>query len=178
MNERNKTKKLPVWWDMVFMGLLGVGIFMAGCTSVNTLLLTSRTFPAKASWQDVEILDREPSCAHIGIAQLSMEGSGSDSYDDEQVRILKKAAALGSDAVVFAKPEKHVEHGISYQSPMMMGGPWGMGTYGYPGWGYGVPYGGWGMGYGMGGMALPYDYMVTSLTGIAIRYTKNGRTTC
>ena len=129
MSERHAIKQSPVWREMVFMVPLGVGIFMAGCTSVNTLLLTSQTFPTKASWQDVEILDREPSCAHIGIAQLSMEGSGSDSYTTEQINILKKATSLGSDAVVFAKPEKHVEHGISYQSPMMMGGPWGMGIW-------------------------------------------------
>ncbi|MBA3967560.1 MAG: hypothetical protein H0X47_17645 [Nitrospirales bacterium] len=30
---------------------------------------------------------------------------------------------------------------------MMMGGPWGMGSYGNPGWGYGMGYG--------GGMAIP-----------------------
>jgi len=34
-----------------------------------------------------------------------------------------------------------------------------------------------GMGYA-GGVALPSDYTVTSLTGIAIRYTNNGRTKC
>jgi hypothetical protein len=147
MSQRHAIKKARMGMDMVFMGLLGFGIFMAGCTSVNTLLLTSQTFPAKASWQSVEILDREPSCAHISIAQLSIGGSESDSYATEQIDILKKAASLGSDAVVFAKPEKHVEHGISYQSPMMMGGPWGMGAYGYPGWGYGGPtdHGAWGM---------------------------------
>lgn len=170
MSERHATKHARVWRDMVFIGLLGFGIFMTGCTSVDTLLLSSQTFPAKASWQDVEILIREPSCAHIDIAQLSMEGSGSDSYATEQVNILKKAASFGSDAVVFAKSEKYVEHGISYQSPMMMGGPWGMGSYGYPGWGYG-------MGYGRG-MAIPYNYTVTSLTGIAIRYTNNEKTKC
>lgn len=133
-------------------------------------LLTSQTFPAKASWQEVEILIREPACAHIGIAQLSMEGSGSDSYPTEQVNILKKAASLGSDAVVFTKSEKYLAHGVSYQSPMMMGGPWGMGSYGYPGLGYGMGYG--------GGMAIPYDYTVTSLTGIAIRYSNNEQTQC
>ncbi len=178
MSEWDAKRRLSVWRNTVFLGLLGAGFFMVGCTFVNTLLLTSQTFPAKASWQEVEILDREPSCEHIGIAQLSMEDSGSDSYDTEQVNILKKAASLGSDAVVFAKPEKRVEHGISYQGPMMMGGPWGMGMYGYPGWGYGGGYGmGYGMGYG-GSMALPYDYTVTTLTGIAIRYTNNGRIKC
>lgn len=112
------------WRDMVFIGLLGFGIFMTGCTSVNTLLLTSQTFPAKASWQEVEILIREPACAHIGIAQLSMEGSGSDSYATEQVNILKKVASLGSDAVVFTKSEKYLAHGVSYQSPMGYGKLW------------------------------------------------------
>lgn len=93
MSERHAIKQSRVWRDMVLMVPLGVGIFMAGCTSVNTFLLTSQTFPAKASWQDVEILDREPSCAHIGIAQLSMEGSESDSYPTEQINILKKWAS-------------------------------------------------------------------------------------
>ncbi len=45
-----------------------------------------------------------------------------------------------------------------------------MGSYGNPGWGYGMGYG--------GGMAIPYDYTVTSLTGIAIRYTNNEQTKC
>ncbi|MGP0595242.1 hypothetical protein ACTRXD_22195 [Nitrospira sp. T9] len=177
MSQRHAIKKSPTGLDMVFMGFLGFGIFMAGCTSVNTLLLTSQTFPAKSSWQSVRILDREPFCSHISIAQLSMEGSESDSYATWQIDILKKAASLGSDAVVFTKPEKHVEHSIRYQSPMVMGGPWGMGAYGYPGWGYGGPYGPWGMGY-VGGVALPYDYTVTSLTGIAIRYTNKGHPQC
>lgn len=164
------------------MGLLGAGILTAGCMSVDTILLTSKTFPPKASVQDVEILNREPSCAHIAIAQLSVEGSGSDSYRTEQDKILEKAASLGGDAVVFSKPEKHVRHGVTYQTPMMMGGPWGMGNYWYPGWGYGpygmgYGYGMWGMGYG-GGMAIPYDYTVKSLSGIAIRYTKSHPPNC
>lgn len=70
MSQPHAFKKSPTGMNMISMGLLGFGIFMAGCTSVNTLLLTSQTFPAKASWQKVEILDREPSCAHISIAQL------------------------------------------------------------------------------------------------------------
>ena len=162
--------------NLVGCGVGALVFLMAGCTSVNTLLLTSQTFPAKASWHEVEILDRQPACEHIAIAQLSMEDSGSGNYDSEQVKILKKAATLGSDAVVFAKPEKHKEHGVSYQGPMMMGAPWGMGSYGYPGWGYGAGYyGGWG--YGMG-MAIPYNYTVTSLTGTAIWYTNTGRNKC
>jgi len=53
-----------------------------------------------------------------------MQGSGWDSYDAEQFNIRTKAASLGSDIVVFAKPEKHVEHGISYQGPMILGESW------------------------------------------------------
>lgn len=39
------------------------------------------------------------------------------------------------------------------------------------------PYGQWGLGYA-GGVAPPYDFTVTSLIGIAIRYTNNGYTKC
>lgn len=167
------------WSDIFPIGLFVVGLFMSGCMSVDTLLLTSKTFPPKASLKEVAILDREPSCEHIAIAQLSVEDGASDSYRTEQDKILEKAASLGSDAVVFSKPEKHVEHGVDYQGSMMIGGPWGMGNYGYPGWGYGMGmgYGLGGMGYG-GGMAVPYDYTVTSLTGIAIRYTNRDHPNC
>ena len=165
------------WFSWTWLGVVGVGIGFVGCMSVNTLLLTSEKFPPKASWQEVEILDREPPCAYIKIARLSVDGSEMGSYETMQRSILKKAASLGSDAVVFAKPEKHVEHRVMYQDPMMMGGPWGIGSYYYPGWGYGVPYGMWGPGYGSM-MALPYDSTVTSLTALALRYRTGDATKC
>ena len=148
------------------IGLLGMVLLMTNCTSVDTFLLTNKTYPPKQSIQDVEIVDQEPPCAHIAIAQLSVDDSASTSYRTEQSQILKKAADLGADAVVFSKPEKHIKHTVTYNRPMV-GSPWGMGLYGYPGWGYGM---GYGMGYGAG-MAIPYDYSVKSLKGIAIRYT-------
>ena len=161
-----------------------IGLMLAGCSTVNTLLLTSQTFPPKASWQEVEIVDKEPLCPHVNIARLSVEETGSNSYESMQHHILKKAATLGSDAVVFSKPEKHVTHGVAYQGPLLMAGPWGMGSYYYPGWGYGVPYGRWGLGYGMGGLgyaggvALPYDYTTSSLTGLAMRYWNREHPKC
>lgn len=148
------------------MVLLGMAFLIVSCTSVDIFLLTNKTFPPKGSIQEVEIIDRDPPCAHIAIAQLSVDDSASADYRSEQFEILKKAADLGADAVIFSKPEKHIEHGVIYERPVV-GSPWGMGSYGYPGWGYGT---GFGMGYGAG-VALPYDYTVKTLKGIAIRYT-------
>ena len=148
-------------------------LLLVGCTSVDTFLLTSETFPPKSSIQEVEIVDREPPCAHRALARLSMEGGASEDFRDEQFQILKKAAELGADAVVFSKPETHRERHLM-PSRVMAGGPWGMGMYGYPGWGYGT---GFGMGYGAG-VAIPYDETVKSLEGIAIRYTDHTGPKC
>ena len=155
------------------MVLWGTVLLMVSCTSVDTFVLTNQTFPPKSSIQEVEIVDREPPCAHIAIAQLSVDDRESTDFRSEQLQILKKAADLGADAVVFSKPEKHIEHHVTYRSPGI-GGPWGMGYYGYPGWGYGTVYG---MGYGAG-MAIPYDYTVKSLKGIAIRFTEDRGPRC
>ena len=155
------------------IGLLGLALLIGGCTSVDTFLLTNKTFPPKSSFQEVEIVDREPPCAHLAIAQLSVDDSASADYRSEQFQILKKAADLGADAVIFSKPEKHIEHDVIYDRSVV-GSPWGMGYYGYPGWGYGT---GYGMGYGAG-MAIPYDHTVKSLKGIAIRYTDDSGPKC
>lgn len=60
----------------------------------------------------------------------------------------------------------------------MMYSPWGYGAYAYPGWGYSAY--GYGMGYGAlgAGMAVPYDVMVKSLKGLAIRYQETGGPKC
>ncbi|MDX1410602.1 MAG: hypothetical protein R3351_00445 [Nitrospirales bacterium] len=56
-------------------------------------------------------------------------------------------------------------------------GPYGYGTYGYPGWGYGSGYG-YGMGWGYGGTAIPYNYTVKSLKGVAIHFTHSANNKC
>lgn len=157
----------------------------AACTSVDAVRLTNETFPSKASPQEVEILDQVPKCPHIALAELSIDDS-SLNFGEIQDKIIKKAVELGADAVVFAKPEKEVQHQVAYSSPMMYS-PWGYGAYAYPGWGYGgwgsgaSSYGyGYGMGYGAygAGMAVPYDVTVKSLKGLAIRYQEPADPKC
>ena len=113
------------------VGLIGVLFIITGCTSVDTVRLTSKTFSPKSSPQEVQIIDRTPPCKHIRLAQLSVEDDTS-SYDTQQAAILKKAAKLGADAVVFHKGTQRVKTSPAY-------GGYG-GAYRYPGWGYG-PYG-------------------------------------
>ena len=163
------------WFNQAIRPLLQVaviGVGISGCVSVDIVKLSNQTYPPKASPQEVEVLDRKPPCTHVAIAQLSVDDSEYDDFESEQRKILKKAAEIGADGVIFSKPEKHKQHGVMYSGMgCYMCGPWGMGMYGYPGWGYGMGYG-YGMyGYGMGGMAVPYDYTVKSLKGIAIHYT-------
>jgi hypothetical protein len=95
-----------------------------------------------------------------------------------QRKILNRAAALGADAVIFAKPQTQTQHEVAYEplydpwgynSPYY-GTPWGYGGYGA----YGGPYGSWGLwggGYS-GSVAVPYDVVTRMLMGIAIRYTE------
>jgi hypothetical protein len=135
--------------------------------------LTSQTFPPKASLEEVAVLDREPQCPHLRLAELNVENS-TVRYSTMQDKILEKAATLGTDAVVFARLEKQIQHQITYE-PFYS--PWGYSAYSYPGWGYGGWYSG-SYGYGWGENALPYDYTVRSLRGLAIRYVERGGSRC
>lgn len=151
------------------------GLAMAACTSVDVVRLTNQTFPPKPSLAEVEVLTATPSRAYIQLAELHIHQS-TLRLEDMQNKILRKAAALGADAVVFSKPHQETLRRVAYQ-PMYgpMYAPWGYGVYGYPGWGYGGWAGGpWGYGpFGPGGMysqAVPYDISVRSLKGLAIRY--------
>ena len=155
--------------------LTGIWFIMTGCTSVDTILLTSQTFPPKKSTLDVEVMALEPKCPHIALAQLSVLDSA-ESYADEEGAIIKKAADLGADAIVLYKGTKR-----TVSTPAYGGYAY---NYGYPGWGYASygmgGYGGYGttgytiggFGYSPYGMGTPmmYDTTVRSLTGIAIRY--------
>lgn len=160
----------------VLVGLVSLPVM--ACASVDVVRLTSQTFPPKDSADQVEALDREPTRAHLRLAELRLADTGMG-FDDMQRKILKKAATLGADAVVFSKPETEVKHQVAYEptySPWGYYGPyygpgsWGYGGYGYGGYGgLGGPWG-WGGGY-TGSMAMPYDVTVNSLTGTAVKYT-------
>ena len=144
------------------ISLTGIWLIIGGCASVDTVRLTSQTFPPKNSIQEVEVLSRTPKRAHVAIAQLSVEDAALG-YEKEQAAILKKAAKLGADAVVFRRGTKRIVATPAY----------GGHAYGYsaPGWGYGS-YGGVGYSYyGYGrGAPMMHDTTVRTLTGIAIRY--------
>lgn len=145
-------------------------LLLVSCSSVDVVRLTNETFPPKASTEEVEVLEHDPACPSIRLALLQMEGSDA-SFQEMQEKMLKKAAKLGADAIVFHRPQEHVEHSLAYQ-PVYS--PWGMTAYGYPGWGYG----GWGMGGFGGSIATPYDYTVKSLKGVAIRYVRGKGPKC
>ena len=49
---------------LLLIGLTGIGFIMAGCASVDTIRLTSQTFPPKNSTQEVEVIALEPKCFH------------------------------------------------------------------------------------------------------------------
>ena len=144
------------------ISLTGIWLIIGGCASVDTVRFTSQTFPPKNSIQEVEVLSRTPKRAHVRIAQLSVEDAALG-YEKEQAAILKKAAKLGADAVVFRRGTKRIVATPAYGGYAY--------NYASPGWGYGS-YGGAGYSYyGYGrGAPMMHDTTVRSLTGIAIHY--------
>ena len=143
-----------------------------GCSNVNVVRLTSEIFPPR-SVDEVEILSQEPTTEHLRIADLS-ETSTSDVVKLQR-HILKKAAELGAQAVIFSTPTTRTEDRVAYQpvySPWGYYAPYyyGPGPYGYWGpWGYG--YGPWGSGWGYRNyIPVRYSVRVNTLKGIAIRY--------
>lgn len=158
----------------LFAGLLLSYAFI-GCSNVNVLRLTSETFPPR-SVDEVAILSREPAAEHIRIAELSE--TASSSVDTLQRHLLKKAAELGADAVVFSPSHSRTEQRWDYQpyySPWGFYAPYYYGPYAYARpWGY--PYGAWGPSWGYRQYAaVPYSVRVTTLKGVAIRYTGSSR---
>lgn len=178
----NTRSVLGPYTFLLLVGLLSLAI--TACANVETIRLTKKVFPPKASADDVEAIAHEPTRPHIQLAELQMTDTWMG-FDSMQQNILKKAATLGADAVVFSHPESHVEHQVvnepvyspwSYYAPYYYGpGYLGYGGYGN-GWGYSSLYGpgpmGWG-GYGGGYVAVPYDVTIKSLKGMAIRYTSS-----
>jgi hypothetical protein len=157
-----------------------LGLFLSfaciGCSSVNVLRLTSETF-APRSVDEVAVLSEAPSTEHIRIAELSE--TASSPVATLQRHILKKAAQLGADAVVFSPSHTHSEQRVDYQpvySPWGLYAPYyyGPGLYGYSRpWGYSYGgYGAWGPSWGYRQYAaVPYSVRVTTLKGVAIRYS-------
>ena len=153
-----------------------IGIALSGCANVDTILLTSDTFPPRSP-SSVIVLEHTPSEPHIDLAELRI-GDSWLSFRSLQEKILKRAAQLGADAVVFTSPQTQTIRQVAYEplydpwgynSPYY-GGPWGNGG------GFGGPYGGWGPwgGYSSG-VAVPYDESIRMLMGTALRYTETNR---
>jgi hypothetical protein len=159
-----------------FFGLL-VACLCAGCSSVNVLRLTSETFSPR-SVEEVAILSEAPPNEHTRIAELSE--TSSSRVDTLQRHILKKAAQLGADAVIFSVPHTRSEQRVDYQpvySPWGYYAPYyyGPGPFGYSRpWGYSYsafePFGGYRQ-----YAAIPYSVRVTTLKGVAIRYSGSRR---
>lgn len=141
-----------------------LGAMTAACAGVDVVPLTEQSFPSKASSRNVEVLNFVPSCPHILLADLSIQGDAKE-FQRLQTRILEKAAALGADAVIFAKPQQRTQHQVAYQTyPAWNFGGWMYGSYPY-GFGY---YGGWPI--SEGDVAASHEVTKQSLEGTAIRY--------
>ncbi|HMU54986.1 MAG TPA: hypothetical protein PKA61_08260 [Nitrospira sp.] len=148
---------------------------VAGCSHVQVLRLTSETFPSRPV-EDVAIFSEHPDVPYQKLAELS-ETSSSNDLETLQQHLLKKAAQLGADAVVFGTPIVRTEQRVAYQPAY---NPWGYyapgyygpGPYGYWGpWGY--HYAPWGLGWGYHRtVPVPYVVRTTTLKGTAIRYSR------
>ena len=84
-----------------FLPALLLSVILAGCASVDVLMLSSETFASRTS--QVEILERAPTRSYVKIAVLVVD-SWWLSEDEKREKILEKAATLGADAVVFGDP--------------------------------------------------------------------------
>jgi hypothetical protein len=143
---------------------------VTACAGVDTLTLTERTFPPRTSAHDLEVLERDPICPHILLADLSMRGESSE-FTHMQSKILAKAATLGADAVVF-RSQSWVQHQAAYQTyPAWSLGGWMYGSYPY-GYGY---YGGWPV---SNDVSAPHEVSMQSIKGTAIRYLFSPRAKC
>ena len=152
-------------------------MLFSACASVDTILLTSETFPPKKSADEVIVLEQKPSQPYLEIAELRI-GASWLTFSNLQHRILNRAAGLGADAVIFTSPQTQTIRQVAYEplyDPWGYNSPYYGGPWGYNG-GFGGPYGGWGPwgGYSSG-IAVPYDESVKMLMGTAISYTKTNR---
>jgi len=139
-------------------------VLATACSSVDVVPLTEHSFPSKASIRDIEVLEHEPACPHILLADLAAQGKADD-FQHLQTSLLDKAASLGADAVIFAKAQPHTRHHTDYQSyPAWSFGGWMYGSYPY-GYGY---YGGWPV--SAGDVAVSHEVTELSVRGTAIRF--------
>lgn len=138
---------------------LGLGLCLAGCTTVDVVRLTNQQFPAKRSVREVEVLQATPKCPHLDLAELSVDES-SAGFSTMQEKMLEKGAELGADAVVFGPARKEIRH-ESTHVPTMKRRP-------------GPPI----MAGQSGRRAVPDDVPVKSLAGLAIRYRTGTGSKC
>lgn len=155
--DRRDAARGRAWRRLAWGGL--ILLLGAGCApvSVDTIRLTRDRFPPKPSVEQVDWLSRKSPRPSREVAELSARGE-SVSFDRLQRAILKEAAALGADAVVFGAGDTHIKEGVTYQ-PM------------YSPWGYNDPYYGPDPGYYGPYMAVPYSVDVRSLKATAVVYT-------
>ena len=82
--------------------LLYICALLSGCVSIRVEPLTQESYPPRERSARVQVLQTEPSTAHIKLARII---ATSDSADEDQMRekILARAKTLGADAVVMGK---------------------------------------------------------------------------
>ncbi len=133
---------------------------LASCgPGVDMVKFTSETYPPAKSVSSVEILQKPPDRPYIKLAEITI-GNSKKSGATLQVKIREEAAKLGADAVVFSNPVTSFSGGTQY-APV------------YRPWGYYSPYyGGYYGGAYMTTRPIPYKVRNTTLSGVAIRYTK------
>ena len=80
------------------LSVLELCLLLSACASVDTILLTSETFPPKGSADEVAVLEGKPTRPYQDLAELRIGDSGL-SFGSLQRKILNRAATLGADAV-------------------------------------------------------------------------------
>ena len=147
---RSNQVGLPCVLVLILLIFAGVA-----CTRVEYVRFSSETFPPKKPGQ-VEVLGKDPTVPFTKIAQLSVIES-TKKLTNIQPMIMKKAASMGADAVIFKDPEVDYEHRVSY-APV------------YRPWGYYTPHYGWYGGGYTGAMPVSHKIRRHTLTGLAVRY--------
>ena len=103
------------------LAIVGLYLLISACAQVDTILLTSETFPPKRSTDEVAVLAQKPTRPYLEIAELRI-GDSALSFGSLQRKILSRAATLGADAVVFGKPQTQTTHEVAYEPAY---NPWG-----------------------------------------------------
>ncbi len=106
------------WTNRYFLLLLN-GSLLAACVTVRVEPLTREPLPANRSSTQVEVLDIEPTQAHVNLARII---AISDSASEERLRdkIVATAKRIGADAVVLGNVDVLHSMGPSpvYQSTL------------------------------------------------------------